>query len=112
MTCLPFPFPSSAPSIIPGKYNNCNLLLHYRKNPDKCIKVVNYLSWTSDICQLMCLNNVFFYIEGKSVRPARVSPDFMASKISPLAPPEHIIVKAEIVHKFLLRLKFLGSVLI
>ena len=60
-------------------------------NPDICIKVVNYLSWTSEICQLMCLNNVFFYTEGKPVRPTRASPDFMALKLSPLAPPEHII---------------------
>jgi hypothetical protein len=36
-------------------------------------------------------NNVFFYAEGKSVRLARESPDFIASKLSPLPPPEHII---------------------
>ena len=36
-------------------------------------------------------NNAFFYTEGKSVRLARESPDFIASKLSSLPPPEHII---------------------
>ena len=30
VACLPFPFPSLAPSIIPGKYINYNLLPRYR----------------------------------------------------------------------------------
>ena len=33
ITCLSFPFPSLAPSIIPGKYNNCNLLQRYLMTP-------------------------------------------------------------------------------
>ena len=33
IACLPFPFPSLAPWIIPGKYNNCNLLPWYRMTP-------------------------------------------------------------------------------
>ena len=47
------------------------------------------LSWNSEYLSVNVFNS--FYIEGKPVRPARTSPSFMTLKLSPLAPPEHII---------------------
>ena len=49
------------------------------------------LSWTSENLSVNVPSNVFFYNEWKPVRPAQESPDFMASKLSPLAQPECII---------------------
>ena len=49
------------------------------------------LSWTSENLSVNAFSNVFSYIEGKPVRTAQASPDFMASKISPLALWESII---------------------
>ena len=43
------------------------------------------LSWTSENLSVNVFNNVCFYTNGKPVRRARVSPDFMALKLSPLA---------------------------
>lgn len=41
MTCLPLPFPSLAPSMIPGKSNSCSLAPLYLRTPGMHVRVVN-----------------------------------------------------------------------
>ena len=78
VACLPFPFPSLAPSIIPGKYSSCNLLPQYRmtlgKYQDGEFSFLDLWKYVSH-----AFSNVFFPTEGKPIWPNQVSPDFMSS---------------------------------
>ena len=78
VACLPFPFPSLDPSIIPGKYTYCNLFPRYRmilgiyKGGE-----FSFLDFWK--CVSHAFSNVFFPTEGKPIWPNQVSPDFMSS---------------------------------
>ena len=48
-------------------------------------------SWASQNLSVNVFSNVFFYTEGKPVRPAQASPNFMKTKLSLLALRERII---------------------
>src|SRR5947207_16472 len=88
ITCLPLPFPSAAPSIIPGKSSTWISAPPYSRTPGMAVSVVNAYAATSDFVFVILERNVDFPTEGNPTSAIRASPDFDTSKPDPPPPEE------------------------
>lgn len=86
MTCLPLPFPSDAPSIIPGKSKIWISAPPYSNTPGIAVSVVKLYAATSLRVLVIFERNVDFPTEGNPTSAIRASPDLLTSKPEP--PPE------------------------
>ncbi len=85
ITCLPLPFPSAAPSIIPGKSRTWISAPPYSSTPGIAVSVVNAYDAASDFVFVTRERKVDFPTDGKPTRAMRASPDLDTSK--PVPPP-------------------------
>ena len=76
------PFPSEAPSIIPGKSNNCILQLLYLRTPGMHFNVVKSRGFTSEFVSVKRFYIVLLPTDGLPINDTRASPCFMTSKPS------------------------------
>lgn len=86
ITCRPRPFPSAAPSIIPGKSNTWISAPAYSSTPGIAVSVVNEYAATSLLVFVILERKVDLPTEGKPTRAMRASPLLETSKPEP--PPE------------------------
>lgn len=86
MTCLPLPFPSDAPSIIPGRSRTWISAPPYSSTPGMAVKVVKEYAATSLFVFVILERKVDLPTEGKPTSAMRASPLLLTSK--PLPPPD------------------------
>lgn len=87
ITCLPLPFPSLAPSIIPGRSITWILAPLKVSRPGTAVRVVNSYAATSLKAPVSLVKRVDLPTEGKPTKPTLVSPVLATSKPSPPPPP-------------------------
>ena len=68
MTCRPLPFPSLAPSIIPGKSRSWILAPLYRITPGTVVRVVNSYAATSEYTPAKLVNSVDLPTDGNPAK--------------------------------------------
>ena len=88
MTCLPRPFPSAAPSMIPGKSRIWISAPPYSKTPGIAVSVVKLYAATSDFVFVILDRKVDLPTDGNPTSAILASPDFETSKPDPAPPPE------------------------
>ena len=86
MTCLPRPFPSEAPSMIPGKSSTWISAPPYSRTPGIAVRVVNEYAATSLLVFVIFERKVDLPTDGKPTSAIRASPLLLTSKPAP--PPE------------------------
>ncbi len=86
MTCRPLPFPSEAPSMIPGKSSIWISAPPYSSTPGIAVSVVKEYAATAAFVFVILERNVDLPTDGKPTSAIRASPDFETSKPAP--PPE------------------------
>jgi hypothetical protein len=87
MTWRPLPFPSDAPSMIPGRSRIWISAPPYSKTPGIAVKVVKEYAATSDLVLVIFDKKVDFPTEGKPTSAIRASPLLLTSKPAPPPPP-------------------------
>lgn len=87
MTCRPLPFPSDAPSIIPGRSRIWISAPAYSSTPGIAVRVVKEYAATSDFVLVILERKVDLPTEGKPTSAIRASPDFDTSKPEPAPAP-------------------------
>lgn len=87
ITCRPLPFPSDAPSMIPGKSRICISAPPYSSTPGIAVRVVKEYAATSDFVLVILERKVDLPTEGKPTSAIRASPDFDTSKPEPAPAP-------------------------
>lgn len=87
ITCLPRPFPSEAPSIIPGKSRIWISAPPYSNTPGIAVSVVNEYAAASLLVLVILDRKVDLPTEGKPTRATRASPLLLTSKPEPPPPP-------------------------
>lgn len=87
ITCRPLPFPSEAPSMIPGKSRTWISAPPYSSTPGMAVRVVKEYAATSDFVLVTFDRNVDLPTEGKPTKAIRASPDLDTSNPVPAAPP-------------------------
>ena len=85
-TCLPLPFPSDAPSIIPGRSNTWISAPPYSSTPGIAVSVVKAYAATSLFVFVTFERNVDLPTLGNPTSAMRASPLLLTSKPEP--PPE------------------------
>lgn len=85
MTCLPLPFPSAAPSMIPGRSRIWISAPPYSKTPGIAVRVVKAYAAISLFVFVIFDRNVDLPTEGKPTSAMRASPLLLTSK--PVPPP-------------------------
>ena len=83
VTYLPLPFPSLAPSMIPGRFNNCILAPLCLMTPGMQVNVVNSYAAILEKDPVNLVNNVDFPTDGNPIIPTLASPLLDTSKPSP-----------------------------
>lgn len=86
MTCLPLPFPSEAPSMIPGRSRTWISAPPYSSTPGIAVNVVNEYAATSLFVFVIFDRNVDLPTDGKPTSAMRASPLLLTSKPAP--PPD------------------------
>jgi len=86
ITCLPRPFPSAAPSIIPGKSRIWISAPPYSSTPGIAVSVVNEYAAASLLVLVILDRKVDLPTEGKPTRATRASPLLLTSKPEPPPP--------------------------
>lgn len=88
ITCLPLPFPSAAPSMIPGRSRIWISAPPYSSTPGIAVRVVKAYAATSDLVFVIFDRKVDFPTDGKPTSAIRASPLFDTSKPDPPPDPE------------------------
>lgn len=87
MTCLPLPFPSEAPSMIPGKSSTWISAPPYSRTPGIAVRVVNEYAATAAFVFVIFERKVDLPTEGNPTSAIRASPLLLTSKpVPPLEP--------------------------
>jgi hypothetical protein len=87
MTCRPLPFPSEAPSMIPGKSRTWISAPPYSNTPGIAVRVVKAYAATMDLVFVILDKKVDFPTEGNPTSAIRASPLLLTSKpVPPLDP--------------------------
>ena len=86
ITCLPLPFPSEAPSMIPGKSSTWISAPPYSRTPGMAVRVVKEYAATSLFVLVILDRKVDLPTEGKPTSAIRASPLLLTS--NPAPPPE------------------------
>lgn len=86
ITCLPLPFPSDAPSIIPGRSRIWISAPPYSNTPGIAVSVVKEYAAASLLVLVILDRNVDFPTDGKPTSATRASPLLLTSKPAPPPP--------------------------